>query len=169
MPYLILPAEAQASQLPETGQTTSYTSGDDGHYQAGFDPATRFEVVDIGNNQVVIDHATSLMWPKIIDTFHAYYQTNWYDSISGCEASTFAGFSDWRLPNIRELSSIIDYGLGRVFSIFDGIYVNYYYWTSTSYRNDTSKALVQSMQGISQVYTDKTSAGTRFFVGARNI
>jgi hypothetical protein len=65
MPYLIQPAQAQLSQLPVTGQITSYETGDDGYYQSGFDPATRFEEAVLAGVTVVIDHATSLMWPWV--------------------------------------------------------------------------------------------------------
>jgi len=36
-------------------------------------------------------------------------KTFWHDGISMCEESTYAGYSDWRLPNIKELISIFNY------------------------------------------------------------
>lgn len=49
-------------QLPKTGQTTSYYSGDDGEIQAGVDwPNPRF--TDHGNGTVT-DKLTGLMWIK---------------------------------------------------------------------------------------------------------
>ncbi len=169
MPYLIDPSGGGASQLPVTGQFISYSSGDDGYYRAGYDPATRFEVADIGGDLVVIDHATSLVWPKNIDTFHNNTKPSWYDSITALEASTFAGFSDWRLPNVRELSSIIDYGLGRMFTVFSGARVADSYWSSTTYRMNTSMALTVLMQGSSQMTVSKTTQGSQLFVGTRNL
>jgi hypothetical protein len=35
----------------------------------------------------------------------------WDDAIDNCEALDYAGHTDWRLPNIKELMSIVDYGL----------------------------------------------------------
>lgn len=35
---------------------------------------------------------------------------NWCEALAYCENLTFAGHDDWRLPNIRELQSIVDYG-----------------------------------------------------------
>lgn len=49
-----------------------------------------------------------------------------------CENLTFAGQSDWRLPNVRELESIVDYGrhnpsIDPIFGAVSGAY-----WSSTS-------------------------------------
>ena len=46
--------------LPKTGQTTSYSSGDDGDFQAGF-ARPRFRD---NNNGTITDFATGLMWVK---------------------------------------------------------------------------------------------------------
>ena len=58
---------------------------------------------DNGDN-TVSDSATGLMWQQDDTT-----STDWEDAISQCEAATTAGHSDWRLPNIKELQSILDY------------------------------------------------------------
>ena len=34
----------------------------------------------------------------------------WNNGIINCEALDYAGYSDWRMPNLKELVSIIDYG-----------------------------------------------------------
>ena len=34
---------------------------------------------------------------------------DWEDALAYAESSTFAGYDDWRLPNIKELQSIVDY------------------------------------------------------------
>ena len=34
----------------------------------------------------------------------------WCEAVAYCEGLTFAKHDDWRLPNIRELQSLIDYG-----------------------------------------------------------
>lgn len=61
--------------------------------------------VDNGDNTVT-DNATGLMWMAADDGA----VRNWRQALSYAESSTHAGYSDWRLPNIKELQSIVEYG-----------------------------------------------------------
>ena len=54
---------------------------------------------------IVHDNATGLDWQKAY--FSEYYVT-WQDALNYCETSTYRGRTDWRLPNINELNSILD-------------------------------------------------------------
>jgi hypothetical protein len=38
-------------------------------------------------------------------------QVPWEIALQYCEGLSLAGHDDWRLPNVRELQSIVDYGL----------------------------------------------------------
>lgn len=62
---------------------------------------------DFYDNQdgTITDNATGLMWMQSgsEDTY------NWEEALSYAEGMDFAGYSDWRLPTIKELQSIIDY------------------------------------------------------------
>jgi hypothetical protein len=102
--------------LPATGQTASYYLGDDGEYQMGCPMEGRF--VDHGDGTVT-DTCTGLMWQKgtvdvngsgAIETEWPGDRLTWSDALTYCENLDFAGHSDWRLPNVRELQSIVDYG-----------------------------------------------------------
>lgn len=53
---------------------------------------------------IVSDSATGLAW---LDNNISTTMT-WENAIGSCENLTFGGKSDWRLPNINELKSIID-------------------------------------------------------------
>lgn len=53
----------------------------------------------------ISDLATGLMWQKTDDGV----ARNWQDSLTYCESLELAGHSDWRLPNAKELQSIVDY------------------------------------------------------------
>jgi hypothetical protein len=51
------------------------------------------------------DHATGLMWQQA-DSGRG---VDWEDALAYAESSTAAGYNDWRLPNVKELQSIVDY------------------------------------------------------------
>jgi len=121
--------------LPKTGQTTSYQDGDDGDYEKGY-PLTPPRFTDNGDGTIT-DNATGLMWIKdpIANPgapFNA--KMTWENAIINCEALNFAGHDDWRLPNIKELISITDYGL--FFPAIDPVFFPNtqleYYWSSTT-------------------------------------
>jgi hypothetical protein len=94
-------------------------------------------------NGTITDNATGLMWRKIDDGV----ARNWEDALDYAENLTFAGESDWRLPNAKELHSIVDYtkspdvtGSPAIDDLFtctsindpDGSPGQYgYYWTSS--------------------------------------
>ena len=97
-------------------------------------PTSQFKVVDeagqenFGTGQLVIDKKTGLMWDRCqwgrawnpgtlkceININHSgSYTPNWKEAISIVkddisEASPYLGKSDWRLPNIKELASIVE-------------------------------------------------------------
>jgi len=56
-------------------------------------------------NGTISDKATGLMW-KQDDSGKSM---NWQDALSYAENKEFAGFTDWRLPDTKELESIVDY------------------------------------------------------------
>ncbi|MCF8372689.1 MAG: DUF1566 domain-containing protein [Bacteroidales bacterium] len=57
------------------------------------------------NDSTITDSATDLMWTKY-DNGQGLY---WDDALAYAENATVAGHSDWRLPNVKELQSIVDY------------------------------------------------------------
>jgi hypothetical protein len=62
------------------------------------------QFVDNGNG-TISDHATGLVWSQA----DSGSGMNWADALSYCEGLTAAGYDDWRLPNTKELQSIVDY------------------------------------------------------------
>ena len=48
------------------------------------------------------------MWTK--DAQQIQGTQKWQDALNSCKNLDFAGYTDWRLPNVRELLSLIDYG-----------------------------------------------------------
>jgi len=106
--------------FPATGQTTCWDTagvviscagtGYDGDIQAGAPLA----YTDNGDGTVTDDN-TGLMWEKlsadggIHDVYTAY---TWGDAfavkVATLNSGSFAGYADWRLPNRRELDSIVN-------------------------------------------------------------
>ncbi len=99
--------------VPQTGQTQSYASGDDGDLQMGVQwPDPRF--TDNGDGTVT-DNLTRLIWLKNANCFG---EERWGAALDAadnladgqCGLSDGSTPGDWRLPNIRELHSLIDWG-----------------------------------------------------------
>jgi hypothetical protein len=63
------------------------------------------DFTDNGNGTVT-NSRTSLMWQKESDNVPRPLG----EAIGYCESLDFAGFQDWRLPNIKELHSIVKFG-----------------------------------------------------------
>jgi hypothetical protein len=135
--------------VPKTGQTVSYATGDDGDLEEGVAwPSPRFITSTTG---IVTDALTGLVWLQDADCLGA---RTWADALTqienlnsgtnfGCDNYTAGTFGDWRLPNVRELHSLIDYTQyspalpsGHPFTgVRSGAY-----WSSTTYADTTSYA-----------------------------
>ena len=53
----------------------------------------------------ITDHASGLMWTQDDNGSGM----NWGDALSYAESAGIAGYDDWRLPNAKELQSLVDY------------------------------------------------------------
>ena len=62
------------------------------------------DFVDNGDGTIT-DNATGLMWMQN----DSQNGMNWEDALNYAENLEFAGYSDWRLPDVKELQSIVDY------------------------------------------------------------
>ncbi len=83
------------------------------------------------SNGIVTDTSTKLQWQD--DTAVSSLQWEWEIAINHCESLILGEHSDWRLPNINELKSIVDRSK-EIPAIVDG-FVNTrttYYWSSTT-------------------------------------
>ena len=102
-----------ATNLPRSGQELVYAAGDDGDLGRGLLwPTPRFEVPDDGT---VHDRATGLVWMQNAECFGAI---DWPSAIQAvntladgqCGLGDGSAPGDWRLPNLRELMSLVDFG-----------------------------------------------------------
>jgi hypothetical protein len=74
----------------------------------------------------------------------------WCNALAYCEDLELGGHDDWRLPNVRELQSILDYG--RSSPAIDPIFgaLPSFYWSSTSIDVDpTARGPSVSLQASS--------------------
>jgi murein DD-endopeptidase MepM/ murein hydrolase activator NlpD len=132
--------------LPKTGQTTSYYNWDDGDLEKGVGwPSPRF--YDNGNDTVT-DNLTGLIWTKNANPAGTYM--NWQQALDYVKTVNTGGYTDWRLPNKKEMRSLIDYSQfipplpqGNPFT---NVVSGGYYWSSTTLANDPCFAWVVDMQ-----------------------
>ncbi|MCK4775501.1 MAG: DUF1566 domain-containing protein, partial [Candidatus Krumholzibacteria bacterium] len=132
-----------ALSLPVTGQTNSYAAGDDGAIQSGVVwPSPRFN--DHGNGTIT-DELTGLMWLKDgaclsyqgwdFGSFRAIDSLNFDSSGRGCQDYT-GGYTDWRLPNVNELESLVHAGRSNTATWLNGVGFTGVqalpYWSSTT-------------------------------------
>jgi hypothetical protein len=114
----------------------------------------------------VTDTDTGLMWQK--DT--ALGTNIWQQALSYCENLTLAGYSDWRLPNVRELQSIVDYALYNpsIDPVFPNVFQNVlsYYWSSTTATDLLYYVWVVDFYGGSVGYDGKLT-GTHYVRAVR--
>jgi hypothetical protein len=93
--------------------------------------------IDNGNGTTT-DLLTELTWQQIPSAD----SIAWEQALTIANALTYAGYSDWRLPNIKELQSINDESLTNPSinqTFFNGVNANHF-WSSTSLPNQTTRA-----------------------------
>ncbi len=135
--YLGVAGTMTAGGLPRTGQTLCHQydgvsafipvacagTGQDGDTLAGIARS----YTDNGNGTIT-DNATSLVWQKQ-DDGTTKTQPN---ALAYCNANTAAlPGTGWRLPNIIELESIVDYGVAAHINTTYFTSPQLYYWSST--------------------------------------
>ncbi len=101
----------------------------------------------------VTDRKTKLMWSKNGWRMDFFSATSWNDAIEKCANFNLGGFTDWRLPTIKEWKSLMDSNKEYPALIepnpFENIIVHMPYWSGTEY---VSKQTV-SLKNPVRVYT----------------
>jgi hypothetical protein len=132
-----------AAPVPKTGQIETYATGDDGALRKGVAwPTPRFTD---NQNGTVTDNLTGLIWMK---NANAFGFLNWANALSAANTLKSGDFDlndgsqegEWRLPNLRELQSLVDYGRAipalSAVNPFTNVYPSLY-WSSTTYAGPT--------------------------------
>jgi hypothetical protein len=183
--------------LEKTGQTTCYdtngnvisctNTGHDGDIQAGVSwPNPRFTDNSDGT---VTDNLTGLMWLKNANCIQTSYPgfdndipngdgaVTWQHALdfvaginSGAYSNCGGGYTDWRLPNVKELQSLINYGYispalpntaGTGQWTSNNPFTNvqmYYYWSGTTEAEHTFAVWEVDMYDGYVDYWDKSGS-----------
>ncbi len=159
--YRVMGRDAPWPVVPvlKTGQTTNYAVGDDAWWSTNGVgvalPKPRFSV--LSDTNLVLDNLTGLMWVRNVnlDAEVELGMKTWYECIEYCNALDYGSYDDWRLPNLREFQSLLDYGMigpalpeGHPFTGFETMDSYTFHWTSSAvatYAN--SRWLVKVLSG----------------------
>jgi len=166
---------ASPAPVPVTGLTSCWDedggflacsgTGQDGEHQAGVPwPSPRF--TDNGDG-TVLDHLTGLVWLRDANCFGT--TTTWQGALDeanllqdgSCGLSDQSTEGDWRLPNVREIASLVNYGVVAPALPFPHPFVNVetlnQYGTSTSHDRYPSWSWYRSFNAGSQASNAKTA------------
>ncbi len=149
-----------------TGQTTCHDadgrtipcagSGQDAEFHTGASwPVPRFEVRD----EIALDRLTGLIWSRNANL--AEYPRTWseaLDFVAGMNRERALGFDDWRLPNRRELRSLMSHRTRKPALPEDHPFTDVFsswYWTSTSAAINLAYAWYVHMEGARMFYGGK--------------
>ncbi len=120
-----------------TGHIKAYPDGSNGSPRAGKyvrcvqgNDYLINDFVDNGDGTIT-DKATGLMWLQN----DSGAGMDWASALSYGQTFSYAGYDDWRVPNVKELQSIVDYS--GVYPAINARYFNTtdddaYFWSSTS-------------------------------------
>jgi len=159
---------ANAIQVPDTGQTECFNTqttilcpsetesfyGQDAHYAISPQTFVKLDINgiqlpdDATNWSMVLDQTTGLIWEVKTDDNSVHDKDNRYNFyyleekfIKRLNQNSYGGFSDWRIPEVSELST-----LTSIFYDRPSINAQYFpnsraseYWTATPRVNDTSQ------------------------------
>ena len=124
------------------------------------------EYIDNKDNTVT-DKSTSLMWSKN----DSGMKMNWVEALEYANKSKLAGYNDWRLPNSKELQSLVDYEkkdfpaintefFNTTLKSFESPKDAYYFWTSTTQGDFKYTGAYIS---FAQAWSKKNSKATEYF------
>lgn len=150
-----------------TGQTQCYdsngavtpcpNSGQDGAFRTGLNwPEPRFALDGVG---LVTDLLTGLIWTRNANP--AEFPLTWpeaLDFVRTLNMDRHLGFDDWRMPNRRELRSLLDWQHTRPPLPADHPFENLFqgwYWTSTTAAIQPAYAWYVHLQGARMFYGRK--------------
>lgn len=128
-------------------------------------PTDEFTLHDDGT---LTDHRTGLMWKRCLAGQSGEFcqegtpdAMRWSDALLHAANSEFADYTDWRLPNIKELSTIVEYACFEpamnfeLFPSYFGDQVNIVVWSSSMSALNTANAWAVNFRNGGDFWTYK--------------
>jgi hypothetical protein len=122
-------------------------------------PVVTSKLTIVGGCSIVFDATTGLAWQRI----PTGQTLGWLAALDHCENLEQDGFRDWRLPNIKELQTIVDDT-----RLDPAINVNAFpgtpselFWSSSPYIGDPSFAWAVNFTEGAAIHSAATSAARR--------
>jgi hypothetical protein len=152
----------------QTGQTSCFTadgketacpgSGQDGEYRLGCPwPSPRF----LPQEATVSDLLTGLTWTRNANP--AEFPMTWQEAfafVTALNIQNYLGYNDWRLPNRKEMHSLMSYQAKKpslpIGHPFRNIFLGWY-WTSTTAARHPAYAWYIHLEGARMFYGRKDS------------
>ena len=178
--------------LLKTGQTTQYNSKeDDGYYEKGL--SKEYAILTTGqysgttnitinskthalSNNCVIDDRTGLMWARYVPTadigpdndgklfyLDAVNSEDVWEFIAQANAGSLGGYDDWKIPNVEELESLLDYATNTPAidtTVFPSTPADNH-WTSTT--DDAATTQAEAVRFSSVRTTSYAKATSKFY------
>ena len=170
--------------LVDTGQTSCYddngeqiicpSAGETFYGQDAQFSGSQPSYTDNGDGTVT-DNVTGLMWQQSPDTdgdgdIDADDKLTYDEAVAGAGTLTLGGYSDWRLPTIKELYSLINFSgvdpsgymdddTSGLIPFIDTVYFDFAYGD-----NDVGERVIDSQYASSNLYVDTSAGGLLFGV-----
>lgn len=141
-------------------------------------PTTPIQDFTLHDDGTVTHHKTGLMWMRCAqgqnwngaDCTGSGQTQAWVDALRAVDGFSFAGHSDWRLPDIKELDSIIEQACinpainATVFPATS----SYWFWSASPFAGSEYYAwIVDSYDGSNNVYAKSDTGHVRLVRGGQ--
>ncbi|MBF0257688.1 MAG: DUF1566 domain-containing protein [Desulfamplus sp.] len=160
--WLIITTTAYSAPVPDTGITKCYNDsaeipcpkegedfyGQDGNYSINPMSYTKLDATGVVLPitatpwAMVKDNVTGLVWEN--NSHKSRWDRDAPNVIAELNNTKFGGYSDWRLPTMSELGSIVDFSVPYPGPTIDINYFkdtfSFYYWSSSTFASSISRA-----------------------------
>ncbi len=158
-------ASLELTVCPEEGETFY---GQDAQYDGNL------AYYNYNGDGTVSDNVTGLMWQQSPDTngdgnIEAADKLTYDESVAGAGTCNLGGYTDWRMPTIKELYSLIDFS-GVDPSGYEGTdtsglipFIDTFYFDFAYGDTDAGERVIDSQYASSNIYVDEHAGGGLLF------